>query len=326
MKKKSWTLASSIAISIACSISLLPYQQTQAAEAFTEETFLVDSEINGSELLETELVNIINESELDTILNLENSGNPLVQIETTMGTIVLELFPREAPQTVANFLALAQGSKEFVDPETGKWINRPFYNGLTFHRVIENFMIQAGSPSGKSNDGPGYSFNDEINARSLGLDKMPVLDNKGQTHRLLGINNQTDFQNKILAPLYQELGISNQTELDANIAEIDIRLREMTVKESYENMGYQYTETVISRTLVKGVIAMANNGPNSNGSQFFITLIDTEWLTGKYTVFGKVRAGVEVLEAIASVQVDVNSKPIVDIIILSVNEINSKER
>jgi cyclophilin family peptidyl-prolyl cis-trans isomerase len=293
----------------------LSFQQGLAAQAGAIEAETAITETEAA-------TEIVERPELTVNIARENYDNPLIQIETSMGNMILELFPEEAPIAVASFLALAEGSKEFIDPVTGEWVTRPFFDGLIFHRVIENFMIQGGSPNGQGNGNPGFSFKDEINARSLGLDRMPVLEDNGNPHRLLGISSQNDFQEKVLGPLYQNMGITSQEELDANIDGVDERIRAMTVKESYENLGYEYTETVISRNPVRGVIAMANSGPNTNGSQFFINLIDTEWLTGKHTVFGKVRgAGMDVLDAIAAVSVDDQSRPIEDVIILSVRQL-----
>ena len=94
-----------------------------------------------------------------------------VVITTSMGAVVAELFDDEAPVTVANFLGLAQGEKAFTDPKTNMETKRPFYDGLIFHRVIKGFMIQGGCPLGQGSSGPGYKFKDEINAKSLGLDR-----------------------------------------------------------------------------------------------------------------------------------------------------------
>ena len=96
--------------------------------------------------------------------------NPVVLMKTSMGDITLELFAKEAPKTVQNFLDLAEGKKEFKDLKTGKPAKRPFFDGLIFHRIIDNFMIQGGCPQGSGTGGPGYSFEDEINADALGLD------------------------------------------------------------------------------------------------------------------------------------------------------------
>jgi len=251
----------------------------------------------------------------------EDFNNPVVEIRTTMGSMILELFPKEAPLTVENFLGLAEGTRPWIDPDTGLEFLVPFYDGLVFHRVIDGFMIQGGSPNGRSEGTPGFSFGDEINARSLGLDKMQVLDDAGIPHPLLGIGNQQDFQKKVLMPLYEKLGITSQAQLEARIDEVNRMLRSMTVKENYENLGYQYSERFISRMPVRGVIAMANSGPNSNGSQFFINLADTDWLAGKHTVFGKVRVGLEVLDAIGRVPVDNQNRPLQDVVILSIRRI-----
>lgn len=94
---------------------------------------------------------------------LEGTGKLMARIETSTGTMVLELFEDKAPNTVANFVGLARGTRPFQDPTTGRWVKRPFYDGLTFHRLIPNFMIQGGDPLGKGTGGPGYKFADEIN-------------------------------------------------------------------------------------------------------------------------------------------------------------------
>ena len=95
-------------------------------------------------------------------------------IETNLGSIEVELFPDAAPETVANFVGLAEGSKAFVDAKTGETVTRPFYDGLTFHRVIPNFMIQGGCPLGTGTGDPGYKFKDEINAAGLGLAEQKI--------------------------------------------------------------------------------------------------------------------------------------------------------
>jgi peptidyl-prolyl cis-trans isomerase A (cyclophilin A) len=86
----------------------------------------------------------------------------IATMETTLGTIRLELFDDHAPTTVANFVGLATGQKEWQDPTTRQPTHKPFYDGLTFHRVIPGFMIQGGCPQGTGTGGPGYTFDDEI--------------------------------------------------------------------------------------------------------------------------------------------------------------------
>ena len=209
------------------------------------------------------------QTEQDPASLRENPDNPLVEIQTSMGNIILELFPQEAPLTVANFIELAEGEKAFTDPDTGEMVTRPYFDGQVFHRVIDNFMIQGGSPTGLGNGTPGFTFEDEINARALGLDRMQAIDEEGVPHPFLRIGSQEQFQAAILSPLLAEMGISSQEELEASLAEVEERVLSLSVQDVYENQGYEYTQTVMSRMPVRGVIAMANAGPNTNGSQFF---------------------------------------------------------
>lgn len=143
-------------------------------------------------------------------------------IATTQGDIVIRFFAKDAPKTVANFVGLASGEKEFTDPKTGKPAKRAYYDGLVFHRVIEGFMIQGGDPLGTGTGGPGYSFEDEFKS-GRGFDKV-------------------------------------------------------------------------------GLLAMANAGPGTNGSQFFITTSTPTYLNGKHTIFGEVISGYPVAEAISKMR------------------------
>jgi len=152
-----------------------------------------------------------------------------VVFETSLGEITCELFSDKAPKTVANFIGLATGTKEFVDSRTRQAAKRPFYDGLIFHRVIPDFMIQGGCPLGTGTGGPGYRFEDEF-VKELGFDRP-------------------------------------------------------------------------------GKLAMANSGPNTNGSQFFITVAPTTWLSGKHTIFGQVVKGQDVVEKISAAPRDRQDRP-----------------
>ena len=252
---------------------------------------------------------------------VENLANPMVIIQTTRGNLLLELFPAEAPATVANFIGLAEGTKAWTDPRTGQPQLLPLYDGLPIHKVMRGFMIQGGSITGDDSGYPGFFIPDEINATSLGLDRMDLLDPSGVPNPVLGIRSQADFQEQVLKPLYEAMRITSHAQIETQVTAIDQRLRGMTVKQLYELQGYRYREDLQSRAPVEGVIAMANDGPNTNGSQFFITLADTEWLLGRHTVFGKVRAGVEVLDSISRTPVDASYRPQAEIIILGIRKL-----
>jgi peptidyl-prolyl cis-trans isomerase A (cyclophilin A) len=159
--------------------------------------------------------------------------------DTTEGKVVCRLFEKEAPITTKNFMDLAEGKRSWKDSVSGKGGDGPLYGGTIFHRVIPDFMIQGGDPSGTGMGGPGYKFQDET---------------KGSPH-------------KFDKP---------------------------------------------------GKLAMANAGPNTNGSQFFITVGNTDWLTGKHTIFGEVVEGYEVVETISKVARNRQDRPNKDVVVKAV--------
>ncbi|NSC22750.1 peptidylprolyl isomerase [Streptomyces albus subsp. chlorinus] len=162
-------------------------------------------------------------------------------LKTNHGDIRVQLFPDHAPKTVKNFVELAEGSREWTHPATGKKTTDKLYDGTVFHRVISGFMIQGGDPLGNGTGGPGYEFGDEIHP-DLAFTKPYLL-------------------------------------------------------------------------------AMANAGPGTNGSQFFVTVAPTTWLTGKHTIFGEVadEASKKVVDAIGNVQTNPRTdRPLQDVVIESV--------
>ncbi|WP_150254988.1 peptidylprolyl isomerase [Nocardiopsis deserti] len=168
----------------------------------------------------------------------DSTAQPTARLNTSKGTIVVRLFEKEAPETVANFIGLAEGSKQWVDPTTGKPSSNSLYQGTIFHRVIDGFMIQGGDPLGTGRGGPGYKFEDEIHP-NLRFDR-PFL------------------------------------------------------------------------------LAMANAGPGTNGSQFFVTVDKPYWLDGRHTIFGEVVEGDDVVTAISKVDTDSQDRPTEDVVINSV--------
>ena len=160
-------------------------------------------------------------------------------IETTMGDIRVQLYESESPKTVENFTGLATGEKDWSDPVLGEvQKGKPYFDGIIFHRVIPDFMVQTGDPTGTGMSGPGYTIVDEFDSRL-----------------------------KFSRP---------------------------------------------------GVLGMANSGPNTGGSQFFITQGPTPHLTGKHTIFGQVVEGQDVVDAIGDAERDSNDKPLKEISIKTI--------
>lgn len=156
-----------------------------------------------------------------------------------LGNIVLKLYAEKTPVTVQNFTGLAGGTREFINPKTGKKEKKPFYDNLIFHRAIPDFMIQGGDPLGNGKGGPGYKFGDEI-VREL----------------------------KFTGP---------------------------------------------------GILAMANSGPGTNGSQFFITVAPTPWLNGKHTIFGKVVEGQDIVSRISELPTGPGNMPLKPVVMEKVS-------
>ncbi len=150
-----------------------------------------------------------------------------VKFETTLGDFTVELFAKECPETVWNFVNLAEGRQETVKEGN-------YYDGLVFHRVINGFMIQGGCPEGSGRGGPGYRFEDEC---------TPDL-----------------------------------------------------------------------RHSAEGMLSMANAGPGTNGSQFFITLAPTPHLDGRHTVFGRVTEGLDIIKKIGSTRTGQMDRPVEDVV------------
>lgn len=244
-------------------------------------------------------------------------------MKTSKGDIRLELFDDAAPKTVKNFIDLAEGKKPFTDPKTNEEVTRPFYDGLVFHRVIKDFMIQGGCPLGTGTGSPGYRFEDEISAKALGLDKLKAVKD-GQTHPWLMVRTQTDFQRAVLQPVVEALGITNQEQFNEKLDELKKRVDALTMEDVYRNMGYQFDNDLPSQEPKRGMIAMANSGPNTNGSQFFINVGDTPHLTGKHTVFGKVIEGMDVVDAISTVPTGEGDKPSEPVVIESLRLVVDK--
>ncbi len=247
---------------------------------------------------------------------MKNEQNPLVSMKTNMGEIVIELYSDAAPETVKNFLELAEGTKEFTDPKDGQKKKEPYFNGVTFHRVIDGFMIQGGDRKGDGTGGPGYRFNDEISAAALGLNKLTLAE---------APQYQRELQMAAQQKVFQELGIRSQEDIDKKMDAVNAafqkavtQLKNSTVEELLTTSGYQYNNQLPSVPNETFTLSMANSGPNTNGSQFFINLADNAFLNGKHTVFGKVLKGREIAKSISKVEKDQRDKPVKQVVIESV--------
>lgn len=235
---------------------------------------------------------------------MEDQAHPLLLLATARGTIYLELFPGEAPQNVSNFLNLVDGNIDSFNDEENVGFTPGYYDGIRFHRVAPGFLIQAGSPHLHPLGMPNQYLPDEINASALGLDRLPVLAIDGTASAILNIGNQQEFGERVLKPLYAEMNIDSVGELEDQQYDVANALQSLTVMRLYEYEGYEYQNQFPTREISRGTLALANDGPNRNGPEFFIPLVDANWLNGRYTVIGKVVEGIEVVDLIGETRID----------------------
>jgi peptidyl-prolyl cis-trans isomerase A (cyclophilin A) len=229
-----------------------------------------------------------------------------VTMQTNQGTIKLELWPEIAPKTVENFVGLASGSKEYTDAKTGQTTKGKFYDGLIFHRVIKDFMIQGGCPLGTGTGGPGYKFEDETFAAGEPLQGEVKSDQEAM-----------QIFSEVIIP-YLQAG-NKDAELEAIVDQCvkeqsGAAIKKHPVEYYLDKTGRKEPLTSKGNLLASvdyGTICMANSGPNTNGSQFFVvTKKDgASWLNGKHTVFGKVISGMDVVHKIENVETDGSDKP-----------------
>ena len=233
---------------------------------------------------------------------MENPANPLVLINTETGPIFVELLPVEAPLNVANFLTLAEPAQ--ADEQIAFPASAGYYDGMRFHRVIPGFLIQAGSPAMRQGNLVLELLPDEINADALGLGLEPVMYANGEFNSLLNIQHKEDLDEVLLRPLYRRLGISGNAAVAAREDEIMSILANMSVKDAYAQLGFRFQPQRPGRGLNRGVLALANRGPDDNGPEFFITLSDAPHLNGRHTVIGRVVEGMEAADRIGTTAVD----------------------
>jgi len=286
---------------------------------------MLQSTISSLLLLSFSLLISLSTASADTstaLLAMEDSQNPLIRISTSQGEIYLELFPLEAPSNVENFIALAEGEKEFTNQDTGEPIQARYYNGMRFHRVVPGFIIQAGSPAYNSLGLQVNLLDDEINANALGLDQISALNPDGSFADVLNIESRLDFHEEILTPLYSQRNITDVEVALNRQYQILETLQDLSVKSVYENQGYRYDDSLQSRPIERGTVALANSGPNSNGPEFFINLTTAERLSGKYTIIGKVVEGLEVMDSIGNTAIDPDQFSSLSTLIYSVRKAN----
>jgi cyclophilin family peptidyl-prolyl cis-trans isomerase len=253
---------------------------------------------------------------------MTDARNPLMELSTSRGNLYIELFPEEAPNNVRHFMALAAGEIAILDPATNTEFRPRYYDGMRFHRVLPNFIIQAGSPVYHPLGAPDSPLADEINADALGLNRIPVMNADGSFNSMLNITSKSDFDTQILKPLYATMGITALGDLRSRQNEVLEALQGMTVKTAYENQGYRYQTRTPSHPVTRGVVALANQGPDSNGAEFFISLSNANWLSGRYTVIGQVIEGMEIADAIGQVAIDPSQFSRQSTVIYSINNLD----
>lgn len=230
--------------------------------------------------------------------------HPLLLVDTSQGDIFIELRPDLAPRNVARILDLATGNAVLRDPVTGSDYQPRYYDGMRFHRVIPGLLIQTGSPVLHPLGTLPESLPDEIGAAALGLDDLWVIGDDGRLNTRLNLGSRAALESQLLVPFFSRLGVRDPETIRARQFELAAALREMTLREAYELMGYRYDDALPTPGITRGTVALANRGPNSNGPEFFITVTEAPWLDGRHTVIGQVVDGMDVVERISRFAMD----------------------
>ena len=238
------------------------------------------------------------------------------RFQTSMGEIVVKFYD-DTPVTVSNFVGLAEGTKEWTDPRTGEKVKKPFYDGLIFHRVIKDFMLQGGDPLGTGTGGPGYAFADECYSQ---FSKATGTINDAATAA-------GAWENIIIPAARRSGGRIDDAKIMALAQEVMQKqnpspLIGLSLDDLQKRLGVEWKKgTGLKHPIAYGTLCMANAGPDSNGSQFFIvTKRDgCDWLNGKHTVFGIVVSGMDVAHAIEAVKTAAGDKPEKDVVIKKVS-------
>lgn len=252
----------------------------------------------------------------------------LAHMETNHGTVVMELFEDKAPITVANFVGLAEGSKLWKT-SGGVEKKEPFYVGLTFHRVIKDFMIQGGCPLGNGTGGPGYTFQDETYLGKMVPVEGEIVDEKiaSEVFNQVLLPHLKENQGKSPIPAIAELFAAMNSQRSFNpmfgmtVEHVQDLLKHTgPILAFAPELDAETGEPILIAGVDYGTLCMANSGPNTNGSQFFIVTKKggASWLDGKHTVFGQVVEGMEVILAIQEVETDPQDKPVEEVEILSI--------
>lgn len=254
-------------------------------------------------------------------LNLYAKEKNIVNVlmKTSMGDIELALDKSIAPITVKNFIGLAEGTTEYKDPKTNQLTKGNYYDGLIFHRVISDFMIQGGCPIGNGTGGPGYAFEDECFEK--GEQIVGMIDSDEKAYMVYTQMIIPYLQTRPEAPDAELMKIMQECQAKQSFD--PMKNRDVSFYENTTKMGPVFTMGDLKATVDYGTICMANAGPNTNGSQFFIvTKRDgAEWLNGKHTVFGRVTKGMDVVHKIENVEKNASDKPLEDVKIISVRVI-----
>jgi cyclophilin family peptidyl-prolyl cis-trans isomerase len=240
---------------------------------------------------------------------------PVIVMETSMGTLKIELWNDIAPKTVDNFIGLATGEKEWTDPKTGSKVKKPFYDGLIFHRVIENFMIQGGCPLGTGTGGPGYSFEDECYDTSNAAELKGTISDEQVALRVF-MEIIVPYLRSTQTPDREILAIAQECQTAQSGAPIMKKPIEYYMGKTGRKTPL-HSQGKLKASVDYGTICMANSGPNTNGSQFFIVTKKDgcAWLNGKHTVFGKIVEGMDVADKIEKVKKLPGDKPATNVVI-----------
>lgn len=232
-------------------------------------------------------------------LNLSDPANPLIVMFTAKGAIYIELFASRAPRNTQRLLELIEGSYRYPDSE----LSSRHYDQSRFYKVEAGRSLRTGAAAFSRFGLKPAPLTEEIDAESLGLFSIPLIDTQGEVLPVFGISDRESFERRVLAPLYASMALTSNSDVAEEAPRVYANLQQMSYADALQNLGHQFTRGLGTQPLQRGSVALVSDPAGTASPELFIALTDSPWLDGRITPIGQIVEGLQVADEIGSVSV-----------------------